>query len=173
MSKRLPSKLITIGKVVKVHGIKGELKFFLYNKKSNLLLIKKIKIWFEIENEFESFSLKSSKGLNGEIVKLNNINDRDKANSLKGKEFFVSRNDFPDVEKGNFYLNDIINFFVYYKKKEIGCISEILSLPTGNVIEVNVKGKDILIPMDDRYIEFFDFDKKKVVMKNIKELINL
>ena len=73
MSKRLLSKLIPIGKVVKVHGIKGELKFFLYNKKSNLLLIKKIKIWFEIENEFESFSLKSSKGLNGEIVKLNNI----------------------------------------------------------------------------------------------------
>ena len=32
---------------------------------------------------------------------------------------------------------------------------------------------NVLIPMVDKYIEFFDFDKKIIAMKNIKELINL
>ena len=172
MNKIISSKLIPIGKVVKAHGIKGELKFFLYNKKSNLLL-KKIKIWFNIEDAFKSFSLRSTKGLNGEIVKLNTINNRVEANSLKGKEFFVSRDDFPQIDKGNFYLNDIINFSVYNKEKKIGFIADVLSLPAGNVIEINIKGKNILIPMVDEYLTFFDFDKKMVIMKNIKELITL
>ena len=172
MSKSLLSKLIPVGKVAKAHGIKGELKFFLYNSKS-ILLLKEIQIWFKIDDKFKSFTLVSHRGTNGEIVRLNKVNDRNEANLLKGKEFFVSRNDFPNVEKGNFYLNDIINFIIFFKKKEIGFVSDVLTLPAGNVVEVNIKGKDVLIPMVDKYIEFFDFDKKIIAMKNIKELINL
>ena len=166
------SKLISVGRAIKAHGIKGELKFFLYNSESDILINKK-NIWFEIENEFVSFSLISSKGINGEIVKLNKVNNRDEANLLKGKEFFVLRKDFPNLEDGNFYLNDIINFVVYYKEEKIGFISDILSLPAGDIMEINTKGKDILIPMLDQYLKFFDFDKKIVELKNVKELLNL
>ena len=164
--------LIPVGKVLKAHGIKGELKFFLYNCKSNLLL-KKIKIWFENEGQLESFNLISSRGSNGEIVKLKKINNRDEAELFKGKQFFVNRSDFPEVEDGNFYLNDVIDFKVVYEGKEIGLISDVFSLPSGNMIEIGINGKDFLIPMIDEYLELFDFDKKMVVLKNIKDLINL
>ena len=165
-------KLVSIGRVVKAHGIKGELKFFLYNNDSTLLL-SNLKIWFKIKNKFDSFNLVFSKGINGEIVKLDKINDRNEAELLKGKEFFVSRDDFPEPGKENFYLNDIINFVVWYNGKEIGLISEVLPLPSGNMIELNIDGKDVLIPMIDEYVKFFDFDKKMVILKNIKELMNL
>ena len=56
---------------------------------------------------------------------------------------------------------------------EIGKISDILNLPSGNIIEIKSKNKYILIPMVDKYIELFDFKKKTVIMKDIEDLINL
>ena len=46
-------------------------------------------------------------------------------------------------------------------------------MPGGNVMGINCNEKEVLVPMVDEYIEFFDFEKKIVVLKNIKELIEL
>ena len=164
--------LVPIGRVLKAHGIKGELKFFLYNRKSTLLL-KKIKVWFENAGKLESFNLISSRGSNGEIVRLEKIDNRDEAELFKGKQFFINRSDFPEIEEGNFYLNDVINFKVVCEGEEIGFISDVFSLPSGNMIEIGIDEKKSLIPMIDEYLELFDFDNKMVVLKNIKDLINL
>ncbi len=172
MSKSISSKLISIGKVAKAHGVRGELKFFLYNKESDLLL-KKIDIWFKINNEFESYIIEFTKGLNGEIVKLKSVDDRNSADLFKGKEFFVLRKDFPQLDEGSFYLNDIIGYKAYNDKLEIGKISDILNVPSGNIIEIKLEKKRILVPMVDKYIELFDFKNKSVIMKDIEELIDL
>ena len=172
MSKFILSKLVPFGKVSKAHGVKGELKFFLYNKESDFLL-KKNKIWFKVDNKFKQFNIEFTKGINGEIVKLKSINDKNNADFFKGKEFFVLREDFPKLEKGSFYLNDIIDFKVYNKELKIGKISDILNLPSGNIIEIKSEKKCILVPMVDKYIELFDFNNKSVIMKDIEELINL
>ena len=109
----------------------------------------------------------------GKIFKLESIDCRDDAELLRNKEFFVLRSDLPDLSDGNFYLNDIINFRLFNKKNEIGLIIDVLLLPSSNYILVNYNNKEILIPFLDKYIEFFDFDEKIVVMKNIKVFLNL
>jgi len=172
LSKLIPQKLIPFGKFIKPHGIKGELKLLLYNKDSNILS-NKIKIWVNLNDELYYYSVESIKGTKDLIVKFSQINDRDQANLLSGQEFFISRENFPDLDKRNFYLVDIIKFKVFDEKKEIGFISDILSLPGGNVIEINFKKKMILVPMVDKYIKFFDFDNKIIIMKNINEFIKL
>ena len=164
-------KLVSVGKVVKPHGIKGDLKFFLYNKDSNILSYD-IKVWFEIDKIFKSFSLVSSKG-SGKIFKLESINSRNDAELLRGKEFFVLRSDLPDLEDGNFYLNDIINFVLFNEVNEVGLILDVLLLPSANYILVSYNNKDVLIPVLEEYIKFFDFDEKKVIMKNIEGFLNL
>ena len=165
------SKLIPVGKVIKPHGIKGELKFFLYNEDSDLLE-SDIKIWFKINDLNKSYNLINTKG-SGKIFKLESIDSRDDAELLRNKEFFVLRSDLPDLSDGNFYLNDIINFRLFNKKNEIGLIIDVLLLPSSNYILVNYNNNEVLIPFLDRYIEFFDFDEKIVVMKNIKVFLNL
>jgi 16S rRNA processing protein RimM len=165
------SKFIPIGKVVKPHGIKGELKFFLYNKDSNLLSVN-VNIWFKINNSFKSFDLLNLKGL-GKIFRLDSVNNRNDAESLRDKEFFVLRDDLPVLDDGNFYLNDIINFKLFNVKEEIGLILDVLLLPSANYILVNYNNREILIPVLEKYIKFFDFDEKIVIMKNIEGFLNL
>ena len=77
---------------------------------------------------------------------------RNDARSLSNKEFFISREDFPDIESDNFYINDIINFKVLDGDNELGFIYDIFSLPGGNVMGINCYGKEILVPMVEKYI---------------------
>ena len=104
---------------------------------------------------------------------MEKINSRDDATSLSNKEFFIFRSDFPDIESDNFYINDIINFKVLESDKDLGYIYDVFSLPGGQVMGISYKGKEVLIPMVDKYIQFFDFEKKIVVLKNIKEFMEL
>lgn len=171
MNNSSDNKLVSVGKVVKPHGIKGELKFFLYNEDSNILSLD-IKIWFKINSLLKSFNLLGSKG-SGKIFKLESINNRNDAELLRGKEFFVYRKDLPDLDTGNFYLNDIISFKLFNDEEEIGLILDVLLLPSANYILVNYNNKEILVPVLDEYVKFFDFDEQIVIMKNIEGFLNL
>ena len=171
MSSLFDNKFIPIGKVVKPHGIKGELKFFLYNEDSNLLSLD-VSIWFKIKNSFKSYDLLNSKGL-GKIFRLESVNNRNDAELLRDKEFFLLRDDLPDLDDGNFYLNDIINFKLFNGEEELGLILDVLLLPSSDYILVNYNNKEVLIPMLEKYIKFFDFDEKIVIMKNIEGFLNL
>ena len=172
MNKKQHPEFIPFGKLVKPHGIKGELKLFLYNKDSQVLK-QKINIWIDKEECLTSFKLLSIRGNEFKIVKLDKINSRNDARSLSNKEFFISREDFPDIESDNFYINDIINFKVLDGGNELGFIYDIFSLPGGNVMGINCDGKEILVPMVEKYIKFFDFENRIVILKNIKEFIEL
>lgn len=171
MNNSSDNKLVSVGKVVKPHGIKGELKFLLYNDDSNILSLD-IKIWFRINSLLKSFNLIGSKGL-GKIFKLESINNRNDAELLRGKEFFVYRKDLPVLDADNFYLNDIIGFKLFNEEEEIGLILDVLLLPSANYILVNYSNKEILVPVLDEYIKFFDFDEQIVIMKNIEGFLNL
>ena len=171
MNNSSNNKYIPIGKVVKPHGIRGELKFFLYNEDSDFLSLD-VSIWFKINDSFKSFDLLNSKGL-GKIFRLDSVNNRNDAELLRDKEFFVLRDDLPDLKDGNFYLNDIINFMLFNDKEKLGLILDVLLLPSANYILVNYNNKEVLIPVLEKYIKFFDFDEKIVVMKNIEGFLNL
>ena len=171
MNNSSDNKLVSVGKVVKPHGIKGELKFLLYNDDSNILSLD-IKIWFRINSLLKSFNLIGSKGL-GKIFKLESINNRNDASLFMWNEFFVYRKDLPVLDADNFYLNDIIGFKLFNEEEEIGLILDVLLLPSANYILVNYNNIEILVPVLDEYVKFFDFDEQIVIMKNIKGFLNL
>ena len=172
MSNIDKTNFIPCGKLIKPHGIKGEIKLFVYNKDSNILK-NKISIWIKNNDDFTSFNIDYIKGKNSKIVKLEKIESRDDAELISRKEFFILRSDFPKIESGNFYINDVIKFKVLENGNKLGYIYDIFTLPGGNVMGIKFNEKEILIPMIDKYIEFFDFDKKIVTLKNIKEFLEL
>jgi len=83
LSSLFDNKFIPIGKVVKPHGIKGELKFFLYNEDSDILSGKKIAYLQnssdKLELEIENVNLISSTP----IIKFFDINTRQKAEKYR------------------------------------------------------------------------------------------
>ena len=83
---------MSIGKIIKPFGLKGEVKFCLFNEQSSSLKAKN-NIW-----------LRSSKGKisehivekliindNRNIIKFKNIDNRDSAEDIRGHEIYLSR----------------------------------------------------------------------------------
>ena len=50
-----PKDLFPVGKIVKVRGLKGEVKVFLYNVDSDIIN-KNIFFWIKINNHFEHYN---------------------------------------------------------------------------------------------------------------------
>ena len=66
----IPEKLIPIGKVLKPHGVKGELKISVFENDVEIL-IKGIDVWFESNNSYKNYKLEYIKGFSKNmIVKL-------------------------------------------------------------------------------------------------------
>ena len=163
------NKLIPIGSIVKHHGLKGELKVFLYNEDSETL-VKGLSIWIEIDNDFISYGLENVRGSkNNLIIKFKNINSRENSQFLVKKEIYVSRNDFPDLEEG-FYLNDIIGFRIINDADlEYGFLKDVLVLTGNEVLVIDYNGKEVLLPNVEEFVKLFDFDKKIIIVSNVEQ----
>jgi len=124
LSNKTDQKFIPFGKVLKSHGVHGELKFFLYNENSTIL-VNGVLIWIHLNNDFIPYKIISIRGDKNKIVKLENIDSKDDSILFFHKEFFISRDEFPDIKSDNFYLNDIIGFKVISENMDKGYIYDI------------------------------------------------
>ena len=161
-----PEDLIPIGKIVKAHGLSGEVKVFLYNNDSESLK-PDIKICLRINKKFIFFEIENVKNNN---IKLVNVNDRNNAELFNGKIIYLSRKLFPDLKNEQYYLSDIIGFNINDKKgNSYGQVLDVIQLPTNNSILFNYNDKEIIIPIIDDFIELFDFENSILIIKNFEE----
>ena len=163
------SDLVQLGELIKAHGLNGEIKLFLYNKKSDILK-KGLKICLEKESVLSYLEVEYLKDFNKyKLIKFISINDRMKAESFNESKIFLSRKEFPKLEKGNFYLIDVLGFNVIDEYDcNYGKVLDIIILPTNNSILINYNNKEIIIPIIEEFVKLFDFDNKIVIVKNIE-----
>ena len=167
--KIVPNDLVPIGKILKAHGLLGEVKAFLYNVDSDSLK-PEINIWLNIKNEFIIFEIENIKDNNkNKLIKFKNINDRVDAELLNGKKIHLSRSFFPMLKEDDFYLTDIVGFNVNDSNgKNYGFVLDIIKLPTNDSILFNYNNEEIIIPIIDDFIELFDFENKILIIKNFE-----
>jgi 16S rRNA processing protein RimM len=113
--------LVKMGEAFHPHGIKGEVELRLINLNFEESSLKE-----GIELQLKPLSEKSTLSQVGEwwrisklrfgnkvICTLEGVKDRTHLESLLPFEFFMKRSDFPELEEGEFYLTDIIDFEVF------------------------------------------------------------
>ncbi|MFK5915510.1 MAG: ribosome maturation factor RimM [Woeseiaceae bacterium] len=147
------SDWVSLGKVSGTFGVKGWMKIFSDTQpKENIL---KYNPWYLKQNaEWQPFKLVSGKAHGkGVIVQLDGINDCDLAESLKGVEIAIKREQLSKPASGEYYWSDLIGLKVKNKEGiELGCISSMLETGANDVVivqgEKNKKGKkrERLIP---------------------------
>ena len=106
-------------------------------------------------------------------IKLSNYNTREDADKIKGSIFFLSRSEFDPIDNNEHYLVDMIGSHVYDEKRQsLGTVTDVLIMPTQNIIMVTNGGNEILIPYVDAHITLFDDQKKNLIVKNVEGLNN-
>ena len=165
------SKYISIGKITKPHGLKGFLKFFLFNAESDILSdFSSLKI----KKDTKSVDLKIEKlDLSSLLIKFFDINNRNQAEKCRDYEILILRNKLKK-EKDDLYFVDLIGCDLYFEDNQIGLISDVVSYSGNDLLKViDGEQKEHLIPIRKKLVKFFDIEGHKLIMQTIEGILDI
>lgn len=155
---------VAMGYIKGVFGIKGWLKIAANTEYSDSLL--DYPEWQLVKDgKTVSVTLEAGKVVNGELqVKFEGINDRDLAFSLRGYTIEIPREAFAPTEEGEYYWADLVGMTVTNKDNAIlGKVSNLMETGANDVLVVNGKYGQILIPFVSQYVEAVDTGSKTII----------
>ena len=138
--------MVSIGKVIRSQGRRGELRLKPYLEHSLKLFFSRIFLQRKgAREEFRVESLRPYKEYY--ILKLKGIDSLSQARELVGQEILLPEEDLQTLEKDNYYLFQIIGCSVVTKTGErIGSVKDLLCIEDNDLLVVAKGKREILIP---------------------------
>ncbi len=107
-------------------------------------------------------------------VKFEDVDTEQDADDLMKAALYLPLDLLPELDEDQFYFHDIIGFKVKdLAKGEIGVITAINDTTSQALFEIDNKGKQILIPMNDSFIHKLDKENKLLIVDTPEGLIDL
>ncbi|MCM3699266.1 ribosome maturation factor RimM [Paenibacillus macerans] len=150
----MSNSLLTVGKIVNTHGIRGELKVLLqtdfpdvrFAPKSRLLIV------HPESGEQLAVTVQSSRPYKQTyIVKFSEFSDINEVEKLKGRDLKVTKAETVELPENEYYFHEIIGCRVISDEGEdLGVIEEILRPGANDVWVAKLpSGKQLLLPVID------------------------
>ena len=137
--------MIEIGKIVNVHGLKGEVKIVPWLDFPEMFEVFDTVWTDEGKNELNVRSVKYQKS--NIIAGFEEVNDANGAQLLKNKTLYVPKEYFDDLPDGTYLIADIIGLKVVDDTTEYGVITDVIQTGSNDVYVVERIGdKPLLIP---------------------------
>ncbi|MEQ1753472.1 MAG: ribosome maturation factor RimM [Micropepsaceae bacterium] len=161
----MTEKQILLGKIIAPHGLKGEVKI----KSFTADPLDVASYGLVIVRDGRRFNLSNAR-LQGDVViaTVKGITDRSAAESLKGLELHIDRDDLPetDANTGEFYQTDLIGLPVFDEKgAELGEVVGFQDFGAGDLIEVGMPGgATSLVPFADSMVPVVDVEEGRIVL---------
>ena len=158
---------LELGKITRVHGLKGELFVSLFSSDKEIPSIIKtqsIQIRKNTEIHLETPIQEARLHKEGLILQLQGVENREQAELLKGASLFIPKNIFSSKKGEKIYLCEILNFTVNDKARgKLGKIFAFSSNGSQDLLLIkNTKNEQTEIPFIEPFIIHIDFALKKV-----------
>lgn len=174
-------KSIEIGKLGRPHGVRGEIRLFLFNPDSESLA------------DGMAVELKSESGATIEatierirytpkfaIIKFAGLNFRDEVDRLTNAVLHIDIDLLPELDDDEFYVAELIGLPVYIATEEdgeidpdktepIGTVDDVFDTGANEVIVVVKKdGQELLVPLVEHAVSYIDLDEEILVLQPLK-----
>lgn len=108
------------------------------------------------------------------ILKFKGINTITQAKELVGLECMVEEHELTRLEEDKYYLFQIIGSSVFTESDErIGIVNDVLHVKGNDLLVIDARGKEILIPFTSSICVSVDPEKRKIVLKPPEGLLDL
>jgi len=165
---------VPLAEIARPHGVRGEIRLKVFNRASDVLVEQDEVLVRLPDGEEHEVSVERARWADDAILmKLFSVDDRDKADSLRGGLVCVRRRDFPPLEEGEFYAVDAIGAEARLDGAPLGEVIEIVSYPTAEALLVRTPEGDWEIPLTEDYVGKVDTDAHVVEIKTLDELERL
>ena len=162
---------ILIGKIVNIHGIKGEIKVYPYTDDiENLSKLKEIYFDEKLEKKYIIKSSKIQKNML--ILKLDSIDSVEKAEKLRNMNLYIPKLEVK--EEDTYYIEDLISLEVIDIKNNvsIGKITYVFNNGANDVYEILTNdGKKVYFPAIKQVVKQVDIKNNKIYVEVMKGLI--
>jgi len=150
-----------LGVVVKAQGIKGEVKVKPYTDTPDVLCGLKHLI---LKNEKVNIqNVRADKTM--AYIKITGIDDRDAAESLRGVEIYIEKENAPKLPANRYYIDDLIGCMVLDDSGEqLGRLTNVLQNGANDVYVIENEKGEILVPVLKSVIKEIEIDKKKIIL---------
>ena len=150
-----------VGKVVKAHGIKGEIKVFPFSKSpDDFKSYPEVIITDESTGErvvYRVTRIRSWKKL--AIIQLDGVENRNDSEELRGKEVWIPRQYLAQPETDEYYRHEMKGMQVVTDNgRRLGTVTSFIATPRHDILVVTGLGREYLIPAVNELIR--DIDKE-------------
>ena len=155
-----------LGRIVKTHGIRGEVQVYSYSDVEYFLDYKDIFVQGKYGDKVPQRVLKArvKKG-QSVILALEGVVDRTQAGSFVGKEIFLDRAKLPPLAEGEYYWHEIEGLSVVSAEgEELGILSDVLATGAHDVYVVKGDKGEILVPAVEQMVKRIDLEKGVMVV---------
>ena len=167
-------KYFRVGVIANTHGIRGEVK--VYPTTDDINRFKKLKkCILDTGKEYIDLNVESVKFFKNMVIlkfkEYNNINDIE---WYKGKDILVSRDNAVKLEKGEYYIADILGAKVILEDgSEFGVLEDVMQTGANDVYVVKtLDNKEVLLPKIDECVKKLDIENKIVTVHIMKGLLD-
>ena len=161
----MSEKRVCLGKIVGVHGIKGEVKV-----KSYTVVDKDIANYGTLEDKTgtKHFNIKVT-GHSKDLlrVKVSGVEDRTEAETLIGTELYAARGVLPEIKaEEEYYEADLIGLKVLNaEKKEVAKVTGFYNFGAGDILEIKLQsGCSEMLPFNKGYVPEINLEEGYIIV---------
>ena len=168
-------KCFYVGTVVNKFSFKGELLVKLDTDEPELFTEME-SVFIEIGKNLVPFFIERSQLHKSLLlrIKIEDIDDDASADTLMKRDLYLPLEFLPKLEGNKFYFHEVINYkMIDTTHGDIGTITGINDSTSQALFEIDNNGSEILIPLNDHFIDKVDRKNKSITITTPEGLIDL
>ena len=161
-----------VGKIVNTQGLKGEVRVYPFTDDINRFDELDV---FYLDKDFNTKWNVERVRYKGNLVimKIKDIDSIEKAERLRDKFIYVSREDGRELEEEEYFIADMIGLDVFTVDGEkVGVLKEVLQYAANDVYVVKGEEKEYLIPAITKFVPTIDINERKMIIDPIKGMLD-
>jgi len=175
----VPEGYLAVGKIVAVHGLRGEVKVELYTDYPERFE-QDVTLWASRggDNELEALTVvKARPHKNLMLLTLDEVHTREDAEALRGYWLFVDEEEAVELEEGTFFVHDILGLSVRTEEGALlGTIADVLFTGANEVYVVQgdaLPQGEVLLPAIDEVILAVDLEAGAMTVRLLPGLLDM
>ncbi|WP_025743421.1 ribosome maturation factor RimM [Aquimarina pacifica] len=164
-----------LGKIVSKFSFKGEVLIKLDTDEPESYVGME-SVFVSYNNNLVPFFIEKSSLHKSDLlrVKFEDIDTEEDADDLMKAELYLPLTMLPKLEGDQFYYHEVIGFMVVDTSfGEVGVVTSVNDSTAQALFEIDRKGIEILIPMNDEFIDKIDKEAKIIYVNTPEGLIDL
>ncbi|WP_370687301.1 ribosome maturation factor RimM [Corynebacterium sp. CCUG 51687] len=166
---------LLIGRVVKTHGIKGEVAVEVHTDQPEVRFAVGSKLRGAQTGKDIELTVATARPHKGRLLlSFEEVPDRTAAEGLRGLKFFATPLERgEDADPDEFYDHELIGLNVRLDGEEIGQVTGVMHTPGRQILEVEYDGREVLVPFVSDIVPEVDLEKGFLSITPPEGLLNV